>query len=37
MTSVNIRTSGDIATYPQQNGDEARIEHWNVRLGPIIH
>ncbi|TFK27152.1 flavo protein [Coprinopsis marcescibilis] len=21
---------GDIAIYPQQNGDEARIEHWNV-------
>jgi NADPH-dependent 2,4-dienoyl-CoA reductase/sulfur reductase-like enzyme len=26
----NVFAIGDIATYPQANGDETRIEHWNV-------
>ncbi|KAH6909056.1 flavoprotein [Coprinopsis sp. MPI-PUGE-AT-0042] len=26
----NVYAIGDIAIYPQQNGDETRIEHWNV-------
>ncbi|KAF8199659.1 flavoprotein [Pholiota molesta] len=26
----NVFAIGDIAVYPQQNGDETRIEHWNV-------
>ncbi|KAJ3537416.1 hypothetical protein NMY22_g5598 [Coprinellus aureogranulatus] len=26
----NVYAIGDVAIYPQQNGDETRIEHWNV-------
>ncbi|KIM40012.1 hypothetical protein M413DRAFT_446902 [Hebeloma cylindrosporum] len=26
----NVFAIGDIAIYPQQNGEETRIEHWNV-------
>lgn len=31
MLIVGVTWTGDIATYPQQQGDEdVRIEHWNV-------
>lgn len=29
--SADVYAIGDIAIYPQQDGSEARIEHWNVR------
>lgn len=30
VPSGDVYAIGDIAIYPQQDGSEARIEHWNV-------
>ena len=33
----NIYAVGDIATYPQIDGEPRRIEHWNVRAVDMLH
>ena len=33
----NIYAVGDIATYPQIDGEPRRIEHWNVCAADMLH